>query len=461
MHYMRFFLAILIIPFSSFCFAQPSKASSEQYILKYKDFAIGEMYRTGVPASITLAQGILESQNGNSRLAHEANNHFGIKCKTGWAGKTITADDDEQGECFRAYESAQESYKDHSNFLRDNWRYSECFKLDRTDYKAWAEGLRKAGYATNPKYNTLITGIIDRYNLHQYDLAPMSDGIVPEYELKNNNIPLVYAKEGESIDIIAKKNDVDSKQIYRYNDLPKGVTIEPGDIVYLKPKRKKGNEPYHIVQEGENMHDVSQLYGIKLKQLYKKNHISPGEEAVPGTKLYLQKKRDDKPTTVNKEEQEQLEKEKKDAAENEKKIKEAETKKAIEKEAAADEVANNSGYYILKAGDNLYRISEKYHVFMEDILDWNGITSTDGLKVGDKIYLTKEAAKKAGLVKTPAPKKERETPVVKAKLHTVAKGDTAYKICKTYGINTTQLMDWNGLKNVESIREGQKLKVGQ
>ena len=115
---MRFFLAILIIPFSSFCFAQPSKASSEQYILKYKDFAIGEMYRTGVPASITLAQGILESQNGNSRLAHEANNHFGIKCKTGWAGKTITADDDEQGECFRAYESAQESYKDHSNFFK-------------------------------------------------------------------------------------------------------------------------------------------------------------------------------------------------------------------------------------------------------------------------------------------------------------------------------------------------------
>ncbi len=458
---MRLFLTLLILTFASAGYAQPSKANSEQYILKYKELAIGEMYRTGVPASITLAQGIIESQNGNSRLAREANNHFGIKCKTGWTGKSITADDDEQGECFRAYETALESYKDHSNFLRDNWRYSECFKLDRTDYSGWAEGLRKAGYATNPKYNTLITGIIDRYQLHQYDLAPMPDGIVPEYELKNNNVPLVYAKEGESIDIIAQKNDIDSKQIYRYNDLPKGVSIEPGDIVYLKPKRRKGNEPYHIVQEGENMRDVSQIYGIKLKQLYKKNHISPGDEAAPGTKLYLQKKRDDKPTIISKEELERQENEKKNAAENEKKITENESKKASEKTAPIDEPIENAEYCTLKSGDNLYRISEKYHVFMEDILDWNGITSTDGLKVGDKIYLTKEAAKKAGLIKTPAPKKERETPLVKAKLHTVAKGDTAYKICKTYGINTQQLVDWNKLKDATSIHEGQKLKVGQ
>ena len=458
---MRLFLTLLILTFASAGYAQPSKANSEQYILKYKELAIGEMYRTGVPASITLAQGIIESQNGNSRLAREANNHFGIKCKTGWTGKSITADDDEQGECFRAYETALESYKDHSNFLRDNWRYSECFKLDRTDYSGWAEGLRKAGYATNPKYNTLITGIIDRYQLHQYDLAPMPDGIVPEYELKNNNVPLVYAKEGESIDIIAQKNDIDSKQIYRYNDLPKGVSIEPGDIVYLKPKRRKGSEPYHIVQEGENMRDVSQIYGIKLKQLYKKNHISPGDEAAPGTKLYLQKKRDDKPTIISKEELERQENEKKNAAENEKKITENESKKASEKTAPIDEPIENAEYCTLKSGDNLYRISEKYHVFMEDILDWNGITSTDGLKVGDKIYLTKEAAKKAGLIKTPAPKKERETPLVKAKLHTVAKGDTAYKICKTYGINTQQLVDWNKLKDATSIHEGQKLKVGQ
>ncbi len=439
--YMRIYLTLLLLIFASVGFSQPPNATSEQYILKYKDFAIGEMYRTGVPASIKLAQGIIESQSGNSRLAKEANSHFGIKCKTGWTGKTITADDDEQGECFRAYESVQESYKDHSNFLRDNWRYVECFKLDRMDYIGWADGLRKAGYATNPKYNTLVTGIIERYNLHQYDLAPMPKGIIPEYELKINNVPLVYAKDGETIDIIAQKNDLDSKQIYRYNDLPKGVTIEPGDIIYLKPKRRKGTEPYHIIQEGENLHDISQLYGIKLKQLYKKNHLSPGEEAAVGTKLYLQKKSSDKPET--------------------KKAIPTATEKPIEKAAPEEVVDLNSDFYIIKAGDNLYRISEKYHVFIEDILEWNNITSTDGLKAGDKIYLKKEAAIKADLAKTAAPKKEREKPIAKTKTHTVEKGETAYKICKTYGINTTQLMNWNGLKNIESIREGQKLKVGE
>ena len=452
------FLFLLI---SAIVFAQPAKMSSDQYIVKYKDIAIAELYRSGVPASITLAQGILESQNGNSRLAREANNHFGIKCKSTWTGKTIIADDDAVGECFRAYESVQESYKDHSNFLRENWRYSECFKLERTDYSSWADGLKKAGYATNPKYNTLITGLIERYNLHQYDLAPMPAGVVPEFEVKNNNIPLIYAQEGESINGIAQKNDIDSKLIYRYNDLPKGTAIEPGDMVYLKPKKRKGSEPYHIVQEGENIHDLSQIYGIKLKQLYKKNKIEPGEEVAVGTILYLQKKRDDKPVTISKEELERQEKEKKDAAENEKKIKETEAKNALEKEAAAEEKIINSGYYTLKAGDNLYRISEKYHVFMEDLLEWNGIVSTDGLKVGDKIYLTKEAAAKAGLAKNTDPKKEREKAETKAKVHTVVKGETAYRICKTYGINTSQLMDWNGLKSVESIREGQKLKVGE
>lgn len=449
-------------------FAQPSKISTEQYVIKYKDYAIAEMYRTGVPASITLAQGILESQNGNSRLAREANNHFGIKCKTGWTGKTITANDDAEGECFRAYDSDLESYKDHSNFLRENWRYSECFKLERTDYIAWAEGLRKAGYATNPKYNTLITGIVDRYNLHQYDLAPMPDGVVPEYEMKNNQIPVVFAQEGETVELIAQKNDIDSKQIYRYNDLPKGTPIEPGDILYLKPKRKKGSEPYHVVQEGENMHDLSQLYGIKLKQLYKKNNVGKDEEVTPGTKLYLQKKRDDKPSTMSKEEFERLEKEKKNIApqttETAQKVappEVVEPKVVIEKEELKDEPAENADYHIVKSGDNLYRISEKYHVFVEDILEWNGIGSPDEISKGDKIYLTKEAATKAGLIKIPAPKKERDKPVSKSKTHIVSKGDTAYKICQLYGIKTTQLMTWNDLKNIDSIREGQKLKVGE
>jgi len=445
----------LILFLTSIAIGQPSKISSDQYIIKYQSIAVSEMYRTGVPASITLAQGILESQNGNSRLAREANNHFGIKCKSTWTGKTIIADDDAVGECFRAYESVQESYKDHSNFLRENWRYAECFKLERTDYSAWADGLRKAGYATNPKYNSLITGLIERHNLHQYDLAPMPEGVVPEYEIKNNNIPLIYAKDGETIDIIAQKNDIDSKLIYRYNDIPKGTQIDPGDIVYLKPKRRKGTEPYHIVQEGENMHDVSQTFGIKLKQLYKKNHIEPGEEVMPGTKIYLQKKRDSKPETISKEE---LEKQKKETPKDDVNKEVVITEKYKKPEVT---ITENGEFHIIIAGDNLYRISEKYHVLMEDLLDWNGITSLDGVKIGTKIYLTKEAAAKAGVAKVVQPKKAKETIVTNTKTHTVAKGETAYKICKTYGINTTQLMAWNELKNIESIREGQKLKVAQ
>lgn len=438
-------------------FAQSAKMSAEQYIIKYKDLAVIEMYRAGVPASITLAQGILESQNGNSRLAKEGNNHFGIKCKSTWTGKTLTADDDAVGECFRAYETVLESYMDHSNFLRENWRYSECFNLERTDYVAWAEGLRKAGYATNPKYNTLLTGIIERYKLNAYDLEPMPSGVVPEYPAKSNDVPVVYAGEGETIEMIAQKNDLNSKKIYRYNDLPKGTVIEPGDIVYLKPKRRKGSEPFHVVNEGENMYDLSQLYGIKLKQLYRKNRMGQDEEPLPGTTVYLQSKRSDKPETISKSE---FEKQKIQAPA----IKDSVIKKPIQQtkiepkpEIDANEHAQQTGYHIIKSGDNLYRISEKYHVLVEDLLLWNGITSPDEISVNDKIYLTKEGAISAGKGKTTTPHK----PGPKAKVHLVAKGDTSYKICKSYGISSSQLMEWNGLKNLESIREGQKLIVGK
>ena len=459
---MRTLLSLLVLFTITVVLAQPAKITTEQYILKYKDYAISEMYRTGVPASITLAQGILESQSGNSRLAREANNHFGIKCKTGWTGKTITADDDAVGECFRAYESVLESYKDHSNFLRENWRYSECFNLERTDCNAWAEGLRKAGYATNPKYNTLITGIIDRYALNTYDLAPMPEGVIPEYEMKNNNVPVVFVKDGETIDQIAQKNDLDTKQIYRYNDLPKGVQIDPGDILYLKPKRRKGSEPYHVVQEGENLHQLSQIYGIKLKHLYKKNHLDKDEEVIPGSKVYLQKKNETKPATMSKGEFEKLEKDRNKKEETPAKTKEEINEAPIVKEGPIEEFNEvQKDFHIVKSGDNLYRISEKYHVFVEDILEWNGISSPDGIAKGDKIYLTKEAATQAGLIKTATPKKEKDKSAIKVKTHIVAKGETAYRICKTYGINTSQLISWNGLKSADSIREGQKLKVGE
>ena len=463
---MRTFILIPLIILSNLAWGQSARISSEQYIITYKNLAIYEMYRTGVPASITIAQGILESQNGNSRLATEGNNHFGIKCKTGWDGKTIIADDDAVGECFRAYETAAESFRDHSNFLRENWRYAECFKLERTDYKAWAEGLRKAGYATNPKYHTLIIGLIERFNLQELDQAPMPEGVKPEYPMENNGVPVVYANEGESIEVIAEKNDVNSKKIYRYNDLPKGKTVEAGDILYLKPKRRKGSEPFHIVKDGENLHDVSQMYGIKLKHLYKKNKLNEGEEVETGTKLYLQKKRDEKPA-IKKEEPQNKTEPKKENNENS-----TTNTSNVDKPVKTEEpvTPENKEVHVIKSGDNLYRISEKYHVFVEDILEWNGIGSPDDLKPGDKIYLTKEAALKAGRNKTkPVTKKAETKPVTKkpepktpkTKIHIVVKGDTAIKICKQYGIETEDLVAWNNLKNAGSIQLGQKLKVSK
>lgn len=439
------FLFLIIV---DLVFAQPAKISTEQYIISYKDMAVKEMYRTGVPASITLAQAILESQNGNSRLAKEANNHFGIKCKTGWTGKTITADDDAVGECFRAYESVFESYKDHSNFLRENWRYQECFKLERTNYTEWAEGLRKAGYATNPKYNVLITGLIERYNLHQYDLEPMPEDVVPEYEVTNNNIPVTYVKEGETVESIAQKNQISTKKIYKYNDLPNGSKIDPGDIVYLKPKRKSSFDEYHVVKDGENMHELSQIYGIKLKYLYKKNKLSPGDEVAPGTKIYLQKRRSDKPEISKKII------EKTDSVKKEIKKVKPDTTPVNTPQTTVTE-PENKDFHIVKSGDNLYRISEKHHVFVEDMLEWNNILSPDDIEIGQKIYLNKESAVKAGKYKTSKASKE----VTKSKFHIVEKGETAYKICKIYGISTDNLIEWNKLKDAGSIKEGQKLKI--
>lgn len=465
---MRIIKITLFILLGTVSMAQPLKISSEQYIIKYKDFAIAEMYRCGVPASITLAQGILESQSGNSRLARDGNNHFGIKCKSTWTGKTIIADDDAVGECFRAYNSDLESFKDHSNFLRENWRYTECFTLDKTDYMGWAEGLKKAGYATNPKYNTLITGIISRYNLHHYDLLPKPDGVTSEYDQKNNDIPLVYAQAGETMDLIASRNELNSKQIYRYNDLPKGTQIEPGDIIYLKPKRRRGSEPYHIVQDGEDLYAISQQYGLKLKQLYKNNHLENGEEAVAGAKLYLQNKSANKPATITRTEFERIELEKKNSPLN---VNNPEIKKiqpqlipeptVILKDLPKEEGIGSKEFHIIQNGDNLYRISEKHHVFVEDILDWNAIGSPEEIKVGDKLYLSKDAALKSGRYKTTTVKKENAKPIPKSKTYTVLKGDTAYKICKLHGINSKQLLAWNNLKDIDSIREGQKLKVGE
>lgn len=289
-------------------FAQKAKMTVQEYIEMYQDLAVSEMERAGIPASITLAQGILESSNGNSRLSTDGNNHFGIKCKKNWTGNTIYADDDELHECFRSYPTAKDSYTDHSTFLLENNRYAFLFDLEPNDYKGWAHGLKKAGYATNPKYADILISLIERHELFKLDKkerikhkpkdspvpdAPKPDPIIQKKGdlFKFNGILATTVIDGQNPTSIAQAYNLRPKQLYKYNDLNEGSDVVPGTIVYLKPKHRKGSEAYHTVQIGETMHSIAQAYGIKLKHLYKKNLMEAGTEPAIGQVVYMRRKR--------------------------------------------------------------------------------------------------------------------------------------------------------------------------
>jgi hypothetical protein len=222
------------------------------------------MKRTGIPASITLAQGLIESGNGNSSLSRQSNNHFGIKCKKDWTGKSVNYDDDAPQECFRAYDRAEDSYRDHSDFLRAGQRYAFLFQLEPTDYKGWAHGLKQAGYATNPQYATMLISAIERYSLYQYDEGnkriPVSPDARPDKEqplfasnsdnevTSFNGIMAYEVKPGDTYLGITTANYMMRWEIARYNDMSRDEVLQPGMILYLKPKPKKAKEAYHVVK---------------------------------------------------------------------------------------------------------------------------------------------------------------------------------------------------------------------
>lgn len=314
-------LALLAILLMSASVAQTQpverKFTRQDYIEQYKGMAVKEMLLSGVPASITLSQGILESGDGNSTLARNANNHFGIKCHGQWTGEKYYMDDDAKGECFRVYESVFDSYKDHSEFLSTRDRYSDLFKLKKTDYKGWAHGLKKAGYATNPKYPELLIKIIEENSLHQYDemtsVPESSEPVIAQTEkpkphrgkladeseftvsmggkilMHRNRIKYTVAQDGDSFETFEKHFDIRKWQLTRYNDIDKNHKFTQGEIVYLQPKRGKAKEEFHVVVSGETMRDVSQQHGISLKKLYKKNRMEMGTQPTTGQKLYLRK----------------------------------------------------------------------------------------------------------------------------------------------------------------------------
>ncbi|MBK6937756.1 MAG: glucosaminidase domain-containing protein [Chitinophagaceae bacterium] len=315
----------------------PLLAASQQseqvksYINRYKDLAIEEMIRTGVPAAITLAQGIHESGAGNSDLAQRSNNHFGIKCKTSWTGEKVYHDDDARGECFRKYSAVIESYKDHSDFLKTGQRYAFLFELDPTDYAGWANGLKKAGYATNPRYPQVLIKLIEDYSLQEYTLIALGDNgeddplltgqkettkpaeetpqevvtDVPVEEKTNagkpslkypegifyvNDTKVIFAKKGTSYFAIASEYKIDLSKIFEFNEISQAEFALSDQLVYLQRKRKTGNEDYHIVLPGETLHDIAQQEAIRLESLQELNWLNPGDMPAVGVRLSLKKK---------------------------------------------------------------------------------------------------------------------------------------------------------------------------
>lgn len=301
------------------------------YIEKYSALAVEEMERTGVPASITLAQGMLESAAGQSLLATKGNNHFGIKCHNDWTGKSMRQDDDQRNECFRVYKSVEQSFRDHSDFLRGRDRYKDLFELEVTDYKGWARGLKKAGYATDPSYANKLIELIEDYNLHRFDRADESgkakskskekaklktpkqletprkiekQELEMEYRERHsfsferdlyeqNGVPFIYARDGESFSSIASAHGLFLKELLRYNDLSEIRELTPGNVVYLAAKKSRAPEgvsKYVVDRQGETLYEISQRFGIRLKTLENLNPVLRGVELSEGDTVLLSTK---------------------------------------------------------------------------------------------------------------------------------------------------------------------------
>jgi LysM repeat protein len=303
------------------------------YINTYKLLAIAEMQRSGVPASIILAQGIHETQAGTSDLVIASKNHFGIKCKDNWKGQVVYHDDDARGECFRSYAAAEDSYRDHSDFLSQSPRYASLFKLNPEDYESWAYGLKNAGYATNIKYSQILIKLIRDYDLQKYSLIAMGKlppelpdsmvvaseikretvaGFFDSAQLKNNPVitypegafsinaaKVLYVKSGVSLLYLSNQYQIPLARLLEFNDLKEEDVLVNDQLIYLQRKRKTGDTPFHIVQANETMYNICQEEGIRYESILEFNRLLSGEEPAPGEKIYLQSMANAKPVLRN------------------------------------------------------------------------------------------------------------------------------------------------------------------
>jgi flagellum-specific peptidoglycan hydrolase FlgJ len=472
--------------------ANAQRMSNQEYIELYKDIAMQEMRAYKIPASITLAQGILESGSGNSRLSKEGNNHFGIKCKKNWTGQTIIEDDDEKNECFRAYSYAHESYKDHSLFLVENTRYAFLFEYSILDYKSWAEGLRKAGYATNQRYPELLIGIIERNNLARFDTMVFYgiEGNIPEQinrntykaniQIVDNGIPLTVSKPGQTAQNVADENNMRAWQIYKYNDLPKGTKIEAGTVLYLKPKRNKAAVEEHKVQEGESMWEISQKYGIKLKKLYQKNKMQPGTEILPGQTVQMRKKRREMPDTGHyiipapRKAEEKYNSSKSNPNQNPS----VDTKKSQTNNTSIPSNKTPEHYpsktsesknetlvfnksknleYKVEQGETLFAISKKLQIPIDSIIVWNDLPNHT-IHSGLILYYYEKNSTTQNETPEQIRTQTKQENTSRFSEHVVKSGETLYGISRLYGVSVEVIKEANQMQSNE-LRLGQNLKI--
>lgn len=368
--------------------------SAQEYINTYKDIAISEMKRTGIPASITLAQGLLETESGNSELVKKSNNHFGIKCKSNWSGESVSHDDDAPGECFRKYNNATDSYYDHSNFLRGSSRYAFLFQLDPMDYKGWAYGLKKAGYATNPRYPQILIKHIEENNLHQFDLeaegqqvdeVPVNKDVATTPAIKKdtvvtpaepiikpivfsemnveqnkesikagrtlfNGLKAVYVPKGTSLLAVATQFDVPLAKLLEYNDLAQDGLLKEEQWIFLERKLKEGNRDFYITGSGESLYSIAQVNAIQLGYLLQYNeHLNEGSVCRKGTKVWL---------------------------------------RPVAGKQSATRQKTVTRFHEVQPKEGLYSISKKYNVPINELRELNGL-SGDELQVGQQLIISK------------------------------------------------------------------------
>ena len=411
---MKKLLAVCIIMTTMYQVAMANKQVKIAYIEQYTTIAIQEMQRSGVPASIKLAQALLESDAGMSSLAKGSNNHFGIKCGSNWGGKKMFRKDDDYRKgkliksCFRAYKNPESSFIAHTDFLLKQPRYAFLFKLDPTNYKAWARGLKKAGYATDPNYAKRLISIVQSYQLDQFDRT--GDGAFRnkplifsgEVDLLDfdkslqyiNDVKSVLAEEAHSVEDVALNYGVSIKKIMKYNEHFKSSNqiLYTGEIVYLQPKRKnyRGKQKYHIVKKGETMQLISQKYGIKLIELYKKNRIQEGKQPDFGEKLVLRGKISKKEIPTVRLMHHPTRAVSDTFPAEDRKEKDTKVSKLVtidQRNSSKSIVDSQVIFYTVKSGDTLYKLARKFSLSVDEIKQINTMDSNI-IKVGQKLKVS-------------------------------------------------------------------------